>query len=140
MQAQQLEPADEISGEAHQCHPGAVGVEVAEGEPLETGGFESADVVLDMRVGAQVHVGVDGAAGPVGELAQNRNSSDGNRLVCAPGCSGSRRTMKRVPSGQPVRSMRSLSSATVAPGRSSPAWVSAGNHRSSSSAARLIAA
>ena len=31
--AQQLEPAHEICGEAHQRHPGPVGVEVGEREP-----------------------------------------------------------------------------------------------------------
>ena len=35
-QAEQLEPADEIGGEAHHGHPGPVGVEVGEREPFET--------------------------------------------------------------------------------------------------------
>lgn len=67
-------------------------------------------------------------------------ASASNRLCWAPGCSGSRRTISRVPSGQADRSTRSVTSATAAPGRSSPSWRSAGCHLSSSKATRLMAA
>ena len=43
--AQVLEPAHEITGEADELHPGAVGVEVGEREPFEPGVLQAIDVV-----------------------------------------------------------------------------------------------
>ena len=56
-ETEQLEPADQIGGVTDHGEPGLVGFEVAEGEAQQPGGFEPADVVLDMSVGA--HVGVE---------------------------------------------------------------------------------
>lgn len=68
-EAEQLEPADEVGGEAHGGHPRPVGVKVGEGEPFEAGGFQSADVVLDMGVDSHVGVQDGGVAGLVGVVA-----------------------------------------------------------------------
>ena len=51
-EAEELEPADEVGGEAHDGEPCLVGVTVGEGEPAQPGVFEAADVVLDVGVGA----------------------------------------------------------------------------------------
>ena len=53
-------------------------------------------------------------------------------MRCAPGCSGSRRAMKRVRSGQPSRSTNSVSSRTWARSEGSPSALSAGCHVSRS--------
>ena len=89
----------------------------------------------------EVHVGCDWAVGPVGVVAPEPELQRREEAGLRTGVQRlAKRTMNRVPSGQPVKSMRSLSSATVAPSRSSPVWVSAGAQRDSSAAARLIAA
>ena len=105
------------------------------------GVLQSADVVFDVGVGAHVHVEGDGVAGGVGVVTPVAEQQSRGTGVCwAPGCNGSRRTISRVPAGQSDRSTRSVSSATAAPGRSSPSWRSAGCQASSSTAMRLIAA
>ena len=70
VEAEQLEPADQVGGETDQGQPGLVGVEVAEGEPFQAGRFEPADVVLDMGVGSHVGVQGDRVAGLVGVMPQ----------------------------------------------------------------------
>lgn len=47
-QAQQLEPAHQVAGEADDGQPGPVGVEVGEGEPAQSGVLQPTDVVLDV--------------------------------------------------------------------------------------------
>jgi len=64
--AELLEPADEIVGEAHDLHPGAVRVEVGEREPFEAGVLQRFDVVFDVGVVAYVRVQRDGVADGVG--------------------------------------------------------------------------
>ena len=67
--AEQLEPADEVGGHAHECEPRPVRVEPGEREPAQTGVFESADVVLDVGVGTHEQIGTDGTVGLVGVVA-----------------------------------------------------------------------
>ena len=50
-EAEELEPAHEVSSETDGGEPGPVGVEVAEGEPAQPGVLEPADVVFDVRGG-----------------------------------------------------------------------------------------
>ena len=58
---------------------------------------------------------------------------------CTPECSGSRRTINRVPEGSPFASISDVSSATAAPIRSSPLWVSASSHTPISPSASKVA-
>ena len=67
--AEELEPADQIGGPADQLQPCLVGVEVAERHAFQPGGFESGEVVLDVRVSPHRHVEGDGVAGLVGVVA-----------------------------------------------------------------------
>jgi hypothetical protein len=54
----ELEPTHEVGGERDDRLAGPVGVEINEWEPVQTGVFQPADVVLDVRMRA--HVGVEG--------------------------------------------------------------------------------
>ena len=68
-EAQLLKPAHEGVGEADDREPGPVGVDVGEREAVGTGVFETADVVFDVRVGADVGIEVHGVAVVVGVVA-----------------------------------------------------------------------
>lgn len=126
--AELSEPAHQSVGETHDGQPGSVGVDVGEREPTGTGVLQPFDIVLDMGVGPHVGVQVDGVTGSVGVVALVAEHRRGEQGLLRPGCNGSRRTISRVPVGQPDRSTRSVSSATAAPGRSSPSWRIAGCH------------
>ena len=68
--AELLEPANEISGETHELHPGAVGVEVGEREPFEPGVLQPFDVIFDVSVVTHVRVQLDRGAVGVGVVTQ----------------------------------------------------------------------
>lgn len=80
VEAEQLEPADEIGREAHHGEPCPVGVDIGEREPQQARIFEAGDVVLDVGVGA--HVGVEGdrvasLVGVVAPSSETRGSGTG---------------------------------------------------------------
>ena len=73
-------------GEADDLHPGAVGVEVTEREPLEPGVLQPLYVVLDVNVVTHVRVELDRVAGVVGvvtpvAVAQRREQRSLRALV-----------------------------------------------------------
>ena len=86
-----------------------------EGEPAQSGVLEALDVLFNVGVGADHQIQVTGVAVAVGVEPPVAVSIEGNRLRCAPGWSGSRRTISRVPSGSLGSLIRTVSSATTVP-------------------------
>jgi hypothetical protein len=63
-----LEPAHEIGSGAHELQPCAVGVEVREREPVQTGVLQSFDVVFEVSMLTDVMVEFDRVGGGVGVM------------------------------------------------------------------------
>ena len=81
LEAQQLEPPDEVGGEHHGRHPVGVRLKVAEGEAAEPGVLQPLDVVLDVGmcphddVEADRVTGLVGVEAPVTELKRGQEAS-----------------------------------------------------------------
>ena len=93
-----LEPADEIGCCADELQPGAVGVEVTEREPFESGVLQAFDVVLDVGVVTHVGVEVEGGRRVVGVVTPVAVELVREQRAWAPSWNRSRRTISRVPS------------------------------------------
>ncbi len=130
-----LRPGEQILGDEDELEPGRVGGERAEGEVAKPGAFAAADPVLDERVGAvELFEPGDPSALLVGDEDLEAVALTSVKESCAPGWGRSWRQIPRVPCSQPFASRSRASSATAAPSRCSPAWVSAGRQPCSGTA------
>ena len=86
--------------------PVPVGLELGEGEPQEPRVLQPRDVLLDVGVGAHGRRARPGRRPGRCRSPSSGTRALGKRLCWAPGWSGSRRTMRRVPSGKVERSTR----------------------------------
>ena len=84
-EAELLKPSDERVVEGDHGEPGPVGADVGEREPARAGILESFDVILDVGVGAHVHVESDRVAGGVGVVTPVAEHDSGNCECWAPG-------------------------------------------------------
>jgi hypothetical protein len=137
---QQLEPGDQVRCDRGELHPGGVDRPFTGRQTAQAGVFGCLDSVLDAGVGA------------VPGLQKPKLSDAGvgcERLIpitivgleqrqLGLGCGCSRRTITRMPSGQPDSSSSPVASATSACSRTSPSAVTAGLHTVAGSRATAL--